>query len=392
MNRPIGRLRSVSGDRCVRRPRPSDATRRIGPAVRSELAAVVLLDGVGQAGADVVLGQLGVGPEDVGPGPAVDDQRDDVADRDPGPLDHRRGLRDVEVEDQPVLPAPGRSSASSASSSRSSASSRRRGGSATRSRSRPVVEVGRRSSTSARRSRRPAVRGRGGRRGRAGRRGRSRAVRAPLPGCARRRRVSRRDGGELVAGEGRVELARPRPSWSRQAARIDAVGEDVSSGEAGARSRRRAAAKRLEIDAERGRAAEPIGLRRESAAGRRRRRVGRDGALRGGRRDVDTARRCVRCPGSPSVRLTVSGRSGARRRARHPSADNRIVIREAFANSSLEFVPEISRNRDRANVGRIQPRRRARPGVAPVGSPFSRARVPLTRTWSTPSARVRPAA
>ena len=32
------------------------------------------------------------------------------------------------------------------------------------------------------------------------------------------------------------------------------------------------------------------------------------------------------------------------------------------------------------------------PGVAPVGSPFSRARVPLTSTCSTPSARVRPAA
>ncbi len=37
-------------------------------------------------------------------------------------------------------------------------------------------------------------------------------------------------------------------------------------------------------------------------------------------------------------------------------------------------------------------RRSARPGVAPVGSPFSRARVPLTSTWATPSASVRPAA
>ena len=38
------------------------------------------------------------------------------------------------------------------------------------------------------------------------------------------------------------------------------------------------------------------------------------------------------------------------------------------------------------------PLRSARPGVAPVGSPFSRTSVPLTSTWSTPSARVRPAA
>jgi hypothetical protein len=45
----------------------------------------------------------------------------------------------------------------------------------------------------------------------------------------------------------------------------------------------------------------------------------------------------------------------------------------------------------RAGVA-AHPLRSARPGVAPVGSPFSRTSVPLTSTCSTPSASVRPAA
>ena len=46
---------------------------------------------------------------------------------------------------------------------------------------------------------------------------------------------------------------------------------------------------------------------------------------------------------------------------------------------------------DRFDAPAVHPRR-STPGVAPVGSPFSRASVPLTSTCSTPSARVRPAA
>ena len=76
-----------------------------GGSRRSQLAEVVLIDGVGQAGADIFLGQLGVIAEDVGPSISIYNQRNDVADRDPGSLDHGRGFRDVEVENQPVLPA-----------------------------------------------------------------------------------------------------------------------------------------------------------------------------------------------------------------------------------------------------------------------------------------------
>ena len=69
------------------------------------------------------------------------------------------------------------------------------------------------------------------------------------------------------------------------------------------------------------------------------------------------------------------------RRTKPICSEDKCAERTQFAREPLA-IQELGRH----------PRRSARPGVAPVGSPCSRAMVPLTRTCWTPSARVRPAA
>lgn len=74
--------------------------------LRNRWAGILFLERVDETGADVDFGKLGVRPQDVGPRPAVHDQRDHPSASDPGPPDHRRPGVDAWFEGHPADPEP----------------------------------------------------------------------------------------------------------------------------------------------------------------------------------------------------------------------------------------------------------------------------------------------